>query len=64
MTRNVPIKILDTEIDKENFPILYDWALNDKEGLEIRIQSDLRENEKAETLLVMLELDLEEQRLK
>jgi len=58
------IKILDTEIDKEHFPILYDWALKDREGLERRIQSDLQGNEKAETLLVMLELDLEEQRLK
>lgn len=64
MSNNQPIKILDTEIDKENFPILYDWALNDKEGLERRIQSDLQGSEKAETLLVMLELDLEEQRLK
>jgi len=62
--KNSSIKILDTEIDKENFPILYDWALKDKEGLERRIQSDLQGNERAETLLVMLELDLEEQRLK
>jgi hypothetical protein len=62
--KDEPIKILDTEINKEHFPILYDWALSDKEGLERRIQSDLRGNEKAETLLVMLELDLEEQRLK
>jgi len=62
--KDKPIKILDTEIDKENFPILYDWALKDKEGLERRIQSDLQGNEKAETLLVMLEVDLEEQRLR
>jgi len=62
--KDEPIKILDTEITKENFPILYDWALSDKEGLERRIQSDLQGYEKAHTLLVMLELDLEEQRLK
>lgn len=62
--KNSPIKILDTEIDKENFPILYDWALKDREGLERRIQSHLQGSEKAETLLVMLELDLEEQGLK
>ena len=64
MTEYKPIKILDTEIDKENFPILYDWALNDREGLERRIQSDLQGSEKASTLLVMLEVDLEEQNLK
>jgi hypothetical protein len=64
MSNNQPIKILDTEIDKENFPILYDWALKDRDGLEKRIQSDLRGSEKAETLLVMLEVDLKEQRLK
>lgn len=62
--KDKPIKTLDTEIDKENFPILYDWALKDKEGLERRIQSDLQGNEKAETLLVMLEVDLEEQILR
>lgn len=62
--KNKPIKILDTEISKEHFPILYDWALKDKEGLEIRIKSDLQPNEKAITLLVMLEMDLEEQQLK
>ncbi len=59
-----PIKILDTEINKEHFPILYDWALKDKEGLEQRILSDLQPNEKPITLLVMLEMDLEEQQLK
>lgn len=64
MIKNQPIKILDTEIDKENFPILYDWALKDKEGLERRIQSDLQGSEKAITLLVMLESDLGEERLK
>ena len=59
-----PIKILDAEINKEHFPILYEWAFKDKEGLEMRIKSDLQGNEKAITLLVMLEMDLEEQRLK
>ena len=44
MSKNQSIKILDAEIDKENFPILYDWALNDREGLERRIQSDLQGN--------------------
>lgn len=62
--KNEPIKILDTEISKEYFPILYEWALKDKEGLEMRIKSDLQSNEKAITLLVMLEMDLEEQQLK
>lgn len=62
--KNKPIKILDTEITKEHFPVLYGWALNDREGLERRIQSDLRGDEKAHTLLVMLELDLEEMGLK
>ncbi len=59
-----PIKILDAEINKEHFPILYKWALKDREGLERRIQSDLQGNEKAITLLVMLEVDLGEQGLK
>jgi len=62
--KNQPIKILDTEITQEHFPILYDWALKDREGLERRIQSDLQGDEKAHTLLVMLEVDLQEQRLK
>ncbi len=59
-----PIKILDAEINKEHFPILYEWALKDKEGLEQRILSDLQPKEKPITLLVMLEMDLEEQQLK
>lgn len=58
------IKILDAEIDKENFPRLYEWALKDREGLEQRILSDLQPKEKPITLLVMLEMDLEEQQLK
>ena len=64
MNKDAPIKILDAEINRKHFPILYDWALKDKEGLERRIQSDIQGSEKVSTLLVMLEVDLEEQQLK
>jgi hypothetical protein len=58
------ITILGESITKEHFPILWKWAKNDKDGLERRIKSDLQGDEKVSTLLVMLELDLEEKRLK
>ena len=58
------ITLLGETISKEHFPILWKWAKRDQEGLERRIQSDLRPSEKVSTLLVMLELDLEEQELK
>jgi len=58
------ITILGETITKEHFPILWKWAVTNKEGLERRIQSDLKEGEKVSTLLVMLELDLEEQALR
>jgi len=62
--KNETIEILGVKLNKENFPVLYDWAMKDKEGLEQRILADLKPNEKPSTLLVMLEVDLEEQRLK
>lgn len=64
MNKDNYIEVLGTKLTKERFPVLYDIATKNKEWLEQRILADLKLNEKPETLLVMLEVDLQEQKLK
>lgn len=53
------IKILDEDIDPENFPVLYRWAKVNPQGLERTImQISKKNNEEIRTSLVFLEHEL------
>ena len=62
--KNPPITVLGVELTKETYPILYDWAVKNKEGLEQRIKSDQQGNEDPEVVMIWLEHDLREQALR
>lgn len=54
-----PIKILNEEIDPENFPVLYKWAKVNPEGLASQLKSMSEKNKESVGMsMVNLESDM------